>query len=101
MLGYAGGIYTELTKEKIWRITGLDPAGPCFSNSLIEDQIRSGVAEYVEVYHCNAGGLGTTAVLADTDSFLIRRGRSNRHVTRGLYLERESLMQLNAVTKRV
>lgn len=78
MLGFAGTTYTEYTKEKIWRITGLDPAGPCFSNSFIEDQIRSGVAQYVEVYHCNSGGLGTTAVLADTD-FFINRGRSQPH----------------------
>ncbi|XP_030032052.2 phospholipase A1 [Manduca sexta] len=84
MLGYAGGIYTELTKEKIWRITGLDPAGPCFSNSLIEDQIRSGVAEYVEVYHCNAGGLGTTAVLADTDFFFNKKGKKQPPCHEGL-----------------
>ncbi|CAK1596541.1 unnamed protein product [Parnassius mnemosyne] len=74
MLGYAGTTYINKTSEKIWRITGIDPAGPCFSNSFIEDQIRSGVAEYVEVYHCNAGGLGTTAVLADIDIFL-NKGR--------------------------
>ncbi|XP_068631883.1 phospholipase A1-like [Battus philenor] len=74
MLGYAGTTYTNRTKEKVWRATGIDPAGPCFSNSFIHDQIRSGVAEYVEVYHCNAGGLGTTAVLADTDFFL-NKGR--------------------------
>lgn len=70
MLGFAGTAYTAATNEKIWRITALDPAGPCFSNSIIEDQIRSGVAEYVEVYHCNSGGLGTTSVLADADFFL-------------------------------
>lgn len=70
MLGYAGSAYLNITSEKIWRITGIDPAGPCFSNSFIEDQIRTGLAEYVEVYHCNAGGLGTTSVLADADFFL-------------------------------
>lgn len=70
MLGFAGTAYTTATNEKIWRITGLDPAGPCFSNGLIDDQIRSGVAQYVEVYHCNSGGLGTTSILADTDFFL-------------------------------
>lgn len=74
MLGYTGTRFTEFTKQKIWRITALDPAGPCFSNAMIEDQIRSGVAQYVEVYHCNAGGLGTTSVLADTDFFFNKRG---------------------------
>ncbi|KAJ2939774.1 hypothetical protein O0L34_g17964 [Tuta absoluta] len=72
MLGFAGTTYTNQTGEKIWRITGLDPAGPCFSNGFIDDQIRSGVAEYVEVYHCNVGGLGTTSTLADTDFFINR-----------------------------
>lgn len=75
MLGFAGTTYTEMTGEKIWRITGIDPAGPCFSNSLIQNQIRSGVGQYVEVYHCNAEGLGTTAVLADTDFFFNKKGK--------------------------
>ncbi|CAB3251894.1 unnamed protein product [Arctia plantaginis] len=75
MLGYAGTRFTELTNEKIWRITGLDPAGPCFSNGSVEDQIRSGVANYVEVYHCNAGGLGTTSVLGDIDFFFNKAGK--------------------------
>ncbi|VVC86585.1 unnamed protein product [Leptidea sinapis] len=70
MLGYAGNTYFDITLEKLWRITAIDPAGPCFSNSLIVEQIRSGAADYVEVYHCNAGGLGTTSVLADVDFFL-------------------------------
>ncbi|XP_045771801.1 pancreatic triacylglycerol lipase-like [Maniola jurtina] len=78
ILGYAGSTYINMTSEKVWRITGIDPAGPCFSNSLIEDQLRSGCAEYVEVYHCNAGGLGTTSVLADTDFFL-NDGKTQPH----------------------
>ncbi|XP_047529337.1 phospholipase A1-like [Vanessa atalanta] len=70
ILGYAGSSYLNRTAEKVWRITGIDPAGPCFSNTFIQEQLRSGVAEYVEVYHCNAGGLGTTSVLADIDFFM-------------------------------
>jgi pimeloyl-ACP methyl ester carboxylesterase len=75
MLGHTGTTYYNKTSEKVARITGIDPAGPCFSNALIDEQIRSGVADYVEVYHCNAGGLGTTAVLADTDFFINRKGK--------------------------
>lgn len=74
MLGQTGEIFTNLTGEKISRITALDPAGPCFSNSLIQEQVRSGVADYVEVYHCNAGGLGTTSVLGDIDFFVNKKG---------------------------
>ncbi|XP_063825167.1 pancreatic lipase-related protein 2-like [Ostrinia nubilalis] len=76
ILGHAGGEFINRTSQKISRITALDPAGPCFSNSLIQEQIRSGVAEYVEVYHCNAGGLGTTSVLADVDFFVNKKGSS-------------------------
>ncbi|XP_072931662.1 lipase member H-B-like isoform X2 [Epargyreus clarus] len=70
ILGYAGHSYMKETREKIWRITGLDPAGPCFSNSDVENQLRSGLADYVEVYHCNAGVFGTSSVLADIDVFV-------------------------------
>ncbi|XP_028033885.1 pancreatic triacylglycerol lipase-like [Bombyx mandarina] len=84
MLGHVGTTYTELTNEKVWRATGIDPAGPCFSNSLIQEQIRSGVAEYVEVYHCNAGELGTTAVLADIDFFMNKKGKKQPPCHEGL-----------------
>lgn len=83
MLGYAGTAYTSITSERIWRITGIDPAGPCFSNSFVEVQIRSGVAQYVEVYHCNVGELGTTSVLADTD-FFVNNGKKQPGCHEGL-----------------
>ncbi|RVE41795.1 hypothetical protein evm_013554 [Chilo suppressalis] len=76
ILGQAGEVFFNSTRKKVWRITGLDPAGPCFSNSLMQEQIRSGVAEYVEVYHCNAGGLGTTSIIADVDFFVNKKGAS-------------------------
>ncbi|GBP01883.1 hypothetical protein EVAR_70587_1 [Eumeta japonica] len=76
MLGQTGDLFIKNTGQKLARITGLDPAGPCFSNSLIEEQIRSGVADYVEIYHCNAGALGTTSVLGDVDFFANKKGSS-------------------------
>lgn len=76
VLSHTGENFFMRTGTKIARITALDPAGPCFSNSLINEQIRSGVAEYVEVYHCNAGGLGTTSVLGDVDFFANKKGAS-------------------------
>lgn len=75
ILGHVGEQFFNITSQKISRITALDPAGPCFSTSFIKEQIRSGVAEYVEVYHCNAGGLGTTSVLGDID-FFVNKGES-------------------------
>lgn len=75
ILGHVGENFINATGQKISRITALDPAGPCFSDSLIQEQIRAGVAEYVEVYHCNAGALGTSSVLGDAD-FFVNRGNS-------------------------
>ncbi|XP_053607912.1 lipase member I-like [Plodia interpunctella] len=74
MLAHTGETFMSKTGVKISRITALDPAGPCFSNSFTHEQIRSGVAEYVEVYHCNAGMLGTASVLGDIDFFVNKNG---------------------------
>ncbi|XP_072931661.1 pancreatic lipase-related protein 2-like isoform X1 [Epargyreus clarus] len=84
ILGVVGTAYFERTLEKVWRITGIDPAGPCFSNGFIEDQLRSGCADYVEVYHCSAGTLGTTSVLADIDFFFNENGRVQPHCHEGI-----------------
>ncbi|KAF9423242.1 hypothetical protein HW555_001311 [Spodoptera exigua] len=70
MLGYVGTKFMNATGNKIARITALDPAGPCFTKSFREEQIRAGVADYVEVYHCDDGGLGTSNVLGDTDFYM-------------------------------
>ncbi|XP_004926673.1 phospholipase A1 VesT1.02 [Bombyx mori] len=76
ILGHAGDEFMRLGFERIQRITALDPAGPCFSNSFIEEQVRAGVAKYVEVYHCNAGGLGSSSVLGDVDFFINKNGQT-------------------------
>lgn len=76
MLGQAGEEFLKVTGQKIGRISALDPAGPCFSNSFIENQIRSSLAEYVDIYHCNAGTLGTSSVLGDVDFFINKKGQT-------------------------
>ncbi|XP_030032053.2 phospholipase A1 [Manduca sexta] len=76
ILGQIGEEFTKLTGKKIARISALDPAGPCFANSFTNDQVRAGNAEYVEVYHCNAGALGSSSVIADIDFFINKNGRS-------------------------
>lgn len=70
ILGYVGQQFIRMTNKRIARITALDPAGPCFSDRPREEQIRSGVADYVEVYHCDHGALGTKSVLGDIDFFV-------------------------------
>ncbi|KAJ0177448.1 hypothetical protein K1T71_007457 [Dendrolimus kikuchii] len=78
IIGYAAKIYKEITLEKISKLTGIDPSGFCFENQPME-QIRSGLADYVEVYHCVAGVIATTNDVADTDiyfnpSFFVQPG---------------------------
>ncbi|KPJ21527.1 Lipase member H [Papilio machaon] len=84
ILGYAGERYTAETSENVWRITGLDPAGPCFANAPKEEQLRSGNADYVEVYHCNAGQLGTTNTIGDADIFFNQEGKIQPGCSKGL-----------------
>lgn len=84
ILGYAGEEFMNKTGDKIWKITGLDPAGPCFGHSFINEQLRSGLADYVEVYHCNAGGLGTKSVLADIDFFFNDNGEKQPSCNGGI-----------------
>lgn len=76
MLGHTGETFWKKTGKKIFRITALDPAGPCFSKSLIDEQIRAGVADYVEVYHCNSGGLGSSSILGDVDFIVNKKGET-------------------------
>lgn len=77
IVGYVGSTFFNETGEKISRVTALDPAGPCFVNTAVGDQVRSGVAEYVEIYHSNAGALGSSSVLGDADFFMNKNGESN------------------------
>lgn len=76
ILGNTGEIFLNNTGEKIARITALDPAGPCFQNSEIHHQVRSGLADYVEVYHCNSGGFGSSSLLGDVDFIINKNGES-------------------------
>lgn len=74
ILGHAGATFMNVTGEKIARITALDPAGPCFASSSVEEQVRSGIADHVDIYHCNSGGLGTSSRLGDVDFVINKRG---------------------------
>lgn len=74
IVGHAGAKFLNATGENIARITALDPAGPCFTTSSVEDQVRSGVAEHVDIYHCNSGALGSSSLLGDVDFVINKRG---------------------------
>ncbi|KAJ8729866.1 hypothetical protein PYW07_016904 [Mythimna separata] len=67
ILGHVGENFIKLTSQKISRITALDPAGPCFDKK--SEHVRSGLADYVEVYHCNGRVLGSGKAFGDIDFF--------------------------------
>ncbi|XP_045533880.1 lipase member H [Papilio machaon] len=54
--------YHQLTNRKPMRLTGLDPAGPCFRNLSPEDRFSASAAHMVDALHSNMDGFG----LADT-----------------------------------
>lgn len=67
--GVAARTYTERTGEKIGRITGLDPAQPCFNKGGSLKGVSTGDASYVDIIHTNPGFLGLTESIGDTDFF--------------------------------
>lgn len=69
MVGYAGRTFQSYTKTLIPRITGLDPARPCFSQGERLDGLQSGDAEFVDIIHSNPGVLGIAIRLGDVDFY--------------------------------
>ncbi|VVC97112.1 unnamed protein product [Leptidea sinapis] len=58
---YIGKNYQLIVGTKISRITGLDPAGPCFRNLGPEDRIDKNDADFVDILSTNIDGLGMAA----------------------------------------
>lgn len=57
--GYAGKGYQILKPgEKLPRITGLDPANPCFYDTAAENRLSSSDAHFVDIIHSNIGVYG-------------------------------------------
>jgi len=94
--GFLGNEIEQETKEKMWRITGLDPAGPLFTtepisedNPLIfkplthtpEDQrLDSSDAELVDVIHTDGDQWGTMHTLGDVDFYVGNSFKTLGHV---------------------
>ncbi|CAG9131277.1 unnamed protein product [Plutella xylostella] len=67
--GFTGKQFTNLTGARVGRISGLDPAGPCFSH--VDDDVRlnSTDADFVDVIHTDAGVYGITDSVGQVDYF--------------------------------
>ncbi|XP_061386580.1 vitellogenin-1-like [Musca vetustissima] len=69
IVGKAGRQYKELTGQSLPRITGLDPANPCFNEGEQLSGISRGDATFVDIIHSNPGVLGKSQSLGDVDFY--------------------------------
>ncbi|EDV52496.1 vitellogenin-1 isoform X2 [Drosophila erecta] len=69
IMGTAGRTFTKLTGKLIPRITGLDPAKPCFRRENILPGLTRGDAKLVDIIHTNIGILAKRGPLGDVDFY--------------------------------
>jgi len=69
IVGSAAKYFNERTGKKIPRITGLDPAKPCFNEGEALSGLLRGYSEFVDVIHSNPGVLGKRDPLGDVDFY--------------------------------
>jgi pimeloyl-ACP methyl ester carboxylesterase len=67
--GRAGHTFLNLTYKRLARITGLDPALPCFEKDSWLAGISSNDAKFVDVIHSNIGVFGQIGPLGDVDFY--------------------------------
>lgn len=69
IVGFAAKQYYRMTGNKPSRITGLDPAGPCFRGLTKEHRLDSSDAVRVDVLHTNIDGFGIADRLGHVDFY--------------------------------
>ncbi|CAH2097324.1 unnamed protein product [Euphydryas editha] len=67
--GFTGKTFHDLTGKHIGRITGLDPAGPCFSHVDPELRLKESDAAFVDVIHTDAGVYGIKDPVGHVDFY--------------------------------
>ncbi|XP_013193873.1 phospholipase A1 [Amyelois transitella] len=70
IVGYAAKHFYAATGKKPSRITGLDPAGPCFRSLPSEYRLDSSDADKVDVVHTNIDGFGIAERLGHVDFYV-------------------------------
>lgn len=68
-MGTAGRTFLKLTGKQIPRITGLDPAKPCFLKNNTLNSLRQSDAQFVDVIHTNIGILAKRYPVGDIDFY--------------------------------
>lgn len=69
IVGAAGRYFQYRTNKTIPRITGLDPANPCFNEGESLSGIQRGDADFVDIIHTNAKVLGKRDPIGDADFY--------------------------------
>lgn len=67
---YAAKYFYQATGKKISRVTGLDPAGPCFRAMDPEHKLWRTDAETVDIIHTNIDGFGIAETLGHIDIYV-------------------------------
>lgn len=75
--GWAGKYFHQYKEHSLGRITGLDPAGPCFSYAYSTQRLDKTDAAYVDVVHSNRLVQGVIEPLGHAD-FYINGGGPNQ-----------------------
>ncbi|XP_049872554.1 lipase member I-like isoform X2 [Pectinophora gossypiella] len=68
--GWAGKYFKQYKAKHLGRISGLDPAGPCFSHAYSEQRLDKTDANYVDVIHSNRLVQGVIEPLGHSDYYL-------------------------------
>lgn len=69
IVGAAGRYFYYKTGKVIPRITGLDPAKPCFNEGENLSGLSRGDADFIDVIHSNSGVLGKSEPTGDADFY--------------------------------
>ncbi|XP_026728616.1 phospholipase A1-like [Trichoplusia ni] len=69
-VSFAAKYFYEVTGKKPARLTGLDPAGPCYRSLGTENKLWKTDAEKVDVIHTNIDGFGIAEALGHVDFYV-------------------------------
>ncbi|XP_073830212.1 phospholipase A1-like [Musca autumnalis] len=70
IVGSAGRYYEKLSGEKISRITGLDPARPCFVQPSVFPRLQRSDAIFTDIIHTNPTDLGLEESIGHADFYV-------------------------------